>query len=170
MTEFARLQFDSLRAEILGIKERVIRLQIIGVTGIPVVIGAGQKLDLVAILMAAPIITLIFAFILVFEQNSLMRVGEYIRTQLEPLLCEDELIGWEKWLEERPHRRRAETFFAWSAFSAFALYFVLGTYLAVESVHIKFGAIASVASLGFYCGGFVLALYLVVNNLRTHSK
>jgi hypothetical protein len=170
MNDFARIQFESLRAEILGIKERVIRLQIIGVTGIPVVIGAGQKLDLVAILMGAPLITLIFAFILVFEQNSLMRAGEYIRTQIEPRLCSDDLMGWEEWLEDRSERRQAETFFAWSAFIAFAMYFALGTYLAVQSIFLQFGTIVGFSSLGVYSGGFILALYLVVTNLRTHHK
>jgi len=113
---------------------------------------------------------MIFVFILVFEQNSLMRAGEYIRTQIEPRLCEATITGWEKWLEESSQRRYAETFFAWSAFIAFALYFALGTYFAVQSIFAQFGAAIGVALLGIYCGGFVLALYLVVTNLRTHTS
>jgi hypothetical protein len=168
--DFQIMQFEALRAEILGIKERVIRLQVIGVTGIPLVIGAGEKYELSAILMAAPLITLVFTFMLLFEQNSLMRAGEYIKENLEsPPLCPQGLTGWEHWLEGETRRRTAEAFFAWAAYIAFAVYFALGTYLAYGPVNEQLGTTAAVAILGLYCGGFLLGLYLVVTNLRTRT-
>jgi hypothetical protein len=168
--DFRIIQFQALRAEILGIKERVVRLQVIGVTGIPLLIGAGERFDLSAVMMAGPLITLVFAFMLVFEQSSLMRVGEYIKDHLEQdQLCPDNLLGWEHWLEDKPGRRIAETFFAWAAYIAFAIYFAIGTFLAYESINQKLGSEVAIVSISIYCGGFLLALYLVVTNLRTRT-
>jgi hypothetical protein len=131
---FYVLQFKALRAEILAIKERVIRLQMIGITGIPLIIGAGEKYDLSAVLMISPLITLAFAFMLVFEQGSLMRAGEYIKDNIENHLCPSGLYGWENWLQQKSKRRRAESFFAWSAHIIFAVYFIIGTWLAYHSI------------------------------------
>jgi len=165
------MQYEALRAEILDIKERVIRLQTLGVTGIPLVIGAGEKFQLAAILMASPLIVLVFVFMLVFEQNSIMRAGEYIKENLETTpLCPADLTGWEHWLEAGEGHRTAEAFFAWAAYIAFVVYFAMGTYLAYWSMKEKLGPAAAVASLGLYCGGFLLALYLVVTNLRTTTS
>jgi len=163
---FAELEFKELRNEILGIKERIIKLQLIGVSGIPLVIGTGEKYDITAVLMVSPLITLIFAFMLIFEQGSLMRVGEYIKDVIEPELAGNNLLGWEAWLQSKKKRRRAEVFFAWSVHIAFAVYFVLGTWLSFGAINSKLGQIVAYAGLGFYCGGFCLALYLIVTNFQ----
>ncbi|MGA2904785.1 MAG: hypothetical protein ABSD98_13200 [Candidatus Korobacteraceae bacterium] len=169
--DFRAIQYEALRAEILSIKERVIRLLMVGVTGIPLVIGAGEKFQLSAILMASPLITLVFVFMLVFEQSSLMRAGEYIKDNLElSPLCPDDLTGWEHWLQAASSRRTAEAFFAWAAYIVFVVYFAIGTYLAYGSIKDRLGPTVAIASLGLYCGGFLLALYLVVTYLRTGTS
>ena len=81
VSNFHVIQFQALRAEILGIKERLIKLQLLGITGIPLIFGAGEKYDLSAVLIVSPLIVLAFAFMLVFEQGSLMRAGEYIKNK-----------------------------------------------------------------------------------------
>jgi len=163
---FAKLQFEELRKEILGIKERLIRLQLIGVTGIPLVIGAGEKADLTAVLIVSPLVTLVLAFMVIFEQSSLMRAGEYIKDIIEPILAKNSLIGWESWLQLENDRRRAEIFFASSVHIAFAIYFAIGTWLAYGAIEGNLGQLMAVVSLGLYCGGFAIAMYLIVANFR----
>jgi len=163
---FAELQFKELRNEILGIKERIIKLQLIGVSGIPLIIGAGEKYSLTAVLMVSPLITLVFAFMLIFEQGSLMRVGEYIKNIIEPLLTKDLFMGWEAWLQHKKRRRRAEIFFAWSVHIAFAVYFVLGTWRAYGAIKAELSQLAAFGGLGLYCGGFLLAMYLIISNFQ----
>lgn len=110
--DFMVIQYQALRVEILAIKERVIRLQIIGITGIPLIIGTGEKDDISAVLIVSPLIVLAFVFMLVFEQGSLMWAGEYIKNNLEIPLCHGDFIGWENWLQLKASRRKAEAFFA----------------------------------------------------------
>ena len=75
--DFMLAQYNALREEILAIKTRIIKLQLSGITVIPLIIGAGQKIPVV--MLAAPLITIAFIFMVIFEQNSLMRAGTYIR-------------------------------------------------------------------------------------------
>ena len=165
LREFATMQYDALRSEILGIKERVIKLQLLGVAGIPLVIGAGEKYDIKAVIIFGPLIVLVFALILLFEQASLMRAGEYIKDNLEPILANTNLNGWEKWLQMEPKRRKAEKYFAWSAHIAFGVYFVIGIIFSYNLL-VKINTALSFAVIGAYCGGFILALYLVITNFR----
>lgn len=165
---FAELQFTALRSEILSIRERIIKLESIGITGIPLVLGVGDMYDITAVLMVGPVITLVFAFMLVFEQGSLMRAGEYIKNVLEPILTNDgnDFRGWESWLQDKPRRRRAESFIAWSVRLLFALYFVMGTYLAYGAVLNSFSQLIANCGLAMYCGVFSFAMYLVVIDFR----
>lgn len=165
-SNFYEIQFQALRYEILGIKERVIKVQLLGITGIPLIIGAGAKYDLSAVLLFSPLIVLAFAFMLVFEQGSLMRAGEYIKDNLEKPLCHKGLTGWENWLQQKPSRRKAEKFFAWSAHIVFVVYFVVGTWLAFTALTKIIGSMPAVVMISIYCGGFLLAIYLVVSNFR----
>ena len=166
-SDFCSLQFQALRAEILGIKERVVKHQLLGITGIPLIIGAGEKYDLSAILIVSPLITLAFALLLVFEQSSLMRAGEYIKDHIEPRLGPKDMWKWENWLQQNKKRRKPERFFACSAYILFAVYFAIGTIIAFTTLADEIGTVAAFVVLGLYCGGFVLAMHLVVVNFRT---
>ncbi|MCP4698111.1 MAG: hypothetical protein GY862_14850 [Gammaproteobacteria bacterium] len=175
--DFAIKQFEVLRVEILAIKERVIRIQTIGIAGIPLIIGAGQKFDLSAILIVAPLIILVFAFMLVFEQGSLMRAGEYIKKNIETQFCSDRFIGWEHWLEDpdaKPSRRRSETFFALSAHIAFAIYYVIGTILALDALKQGVWSILlpdiHTVMLPTYITVGIVAFFVVIFSFRTSTR
>jgi hypothetical protein len=167
--EFLLLQFKTLRDEILGKTERVVRIQIIGVTAIPLVIGAGEKYGISSVLAAAPIVTVVFALILLYEQNGIMRAGKYLRVHLETLFLQH-LTGWEEWLEMYPVNRRAEAFFARAAHIAFSLYYLGGSYLAFLAVKNEYGLEEAKILAAIYAGGFLLALYFVVTNFATSTR
>jgi hypothetical protein len=168
--EFLILEFKALREEVLGKIERVVRIQLIGVTAIPLVIGAGEKYGIVTILAAAPLVTIIFALILLYEQAGIMRVGRYIRLHLEPLLLAQHLIGWEQWLEKYPINRRAETYFALSAYIAFSLYYLGGSYLAFLAVLKEYSRDVAMMLSAIYVGAFLLTLYIVVTSFAVSTK
>jgi hypothetical protein len=168
--EFLLLQFRALRDEIVGKSERVVRIQLAGVTAIPLVIGAGEKYGILIVLAASPIVTIVFSFILLYEQNGIMRAGKYIRLHLEPFLVAEQVTGWEEWLEKWPRNRRAETFFALSAYIAFSLYYLGGSYLAFLAVRTSYGHEVAVLLAAIYVGGFFLALYVVVTNFAINTK
>jgi hypothetical protein len=163
-------QFKALREEILGKIERVVRIQLIGITAIPLVIGAGEKYDLTAVIAAGPIVTIVFALILLYEQNGIMRAGRYIRQQLEPALRTQKVLGWEEWLEHHPVNRKAERFFAWSTPIAFSLYYIGGTFLAYQALSQQYAPAVATTVLALYAGAFVVALYLVVTNFVTGTR
>jgi hypothetical protein len=168
--EFLFLQFRTLRDEIAAKSERVVRIQLSGVTAIPLVIGAGEKYGVLIVLAASPIITIVFTFILLYEQNGIMRAGRYVRLHLEPFLAEQQATGWEEWLEQYPANRRAEKFFALSAYIAFSLYYLGGSYLAFLTVKATYGDQLAVVLAAIYAGGFLLALYLVVTNFAISTR
>jgi hypothetical protein len=168
--EFLLLQFRALRDEIIGKTERVVRIQLAGVTAIPLVIGAGERYGVLIVLAASPIVTIVFSFILLYEQNGIMRAGRYVRLHLEPFLIDERLIGWEEWLERYPVNRRAETFFALSAYIAFSLYYLGGSYLAYLALKMSFGSQIAVVFAAAYAGGFLLALYVVVTNFAVTTR
>lgn len=163
-------QYKALRDEILGIMERVVRIQLVGITGIPLVIAAGEKYDLAAVVMAGPVVTIIFSLILLYEQNGIMRAGKYIRCHLEPLLSQKAFVCWEEWLELDSENRKPERFFAWAAYIAFSLYYGGGTYLAYRSIHEQYGSRAGAIFLFVYISLFIIALYMVIANLAVGTK
>jgi len=140
---FLRLEYQCLRDEIIGLKSRVIKEFSIGLTAIPVILGAGYSADIIILLILSPVIVVAGFLMLVFEQNSIMRAGAYIGSVIEPCLLDDDTLGWEYWLEtgqntkskkRRNDKRRAERYFHTAALIAFMLYYIVGTYLAFISV------------------------------------
>jgi len=99
-----------------------------------------------------------------------MRAGKYIRLLLEPSLVAQQVMGWEEWLERYPSNRRAEKFFALSAYIAFSLYYLGGSYLAFLAVKASYGRELAVVLAAIYVGGFLLALYVVVTNFATSTS
>ncbi len=164
--EFILLQYQALRNEILGIKERLIKVQLGGITAIPVLIGSGLQYKLWPVVLVSPVITLVFAFMVIFEQTSLMRAGAYLKQKTEEVLVPPGFMGWEAWLELSPKGRLAENFFAWSVHIVFSVYFVLGVslvYQAATEMHIP--VLVAFALISFYVGGFSWALYVVIKYL-----
>ncbi|CAK8712479.1 MAG: hypothetical protein CDV28_101121 [Candidatus Electronema aureum] len=164
--EFISLQYQALRNEILGIKERLIKVQLGGITAIPFIIGSGLQYKLWPVLLVSPVITLVFAFMVIFEQTSLMRAGAYLKQKTENVLVPIGFMGWEEWLERSPKGRLAENFFAWSVHIVFSVYFFLGLSFVYEAAkNLNFPVVIALGLVAFYTGGFSWALYVVIKYL-----
>jgi len=168
MSDFVELQFIELRKEILGIKERIIKIQVLGVTGIPVIFMASRlKTDFNNIFMFLPLITSVIGLILIFEQNSLMRAGEYIKNTIEPILAPRNFIGWEEWLQAKKERRKAETFLSLSVHITFLFYYLIGLAPAYCTLKTEYGISIAKIGIGIYILIFFSAIYLIINNFAT---
>lgn len=180
--EFKLTQYSALRNEILELKQRVIHILTIGLTSIPVIIGSSKEYEWTFALVASPVITVLFVFMLIFEQLSLMRAGCYIKDCIEePIFrtIKNHDYGWETWLElDVSERRKGERFFLCSALITFCLYYLGGTYLAYDKLlnsgfgvcsPFKCGQTIAAIAAGFYIGCFVLTLALVINNFPIGS-
>jgi hypothetical protein len=169
------LQFHALRDEILALKERVIRMQTVAISGIPLIVAAGYRLELYIIIIAAPIITIIAVLMLLFEQNSIMRAGQYIREYIEPNL-KSNIIGWEVFLESFAGiNRRAEKYFLSSVVIALVLYYLAGSIFACYEIikHVNLGQYRYCISLVlfiFYGLLFPFCIRFVVKNFKTNTK
>ncbi|MCW5200246.1 hypothetical protein VU07_00275 [Desulfobulbus sp. F4] len=169
--EFLILQFHALRDEILALKERVIRMQTVAISGIPLIIAAGDKLELDIVIMASPIITVIFVLMLSFEENSIMRAGRYIRKHIEPELKSSDIIGWEGFLQKPGEQNRfAEKIFLSSVIIAFAFYYIGGAVLAYVKVKASkdYGQYATLLGM-FYGVLFPFFIFFVIKIFRTDT-
>jgi len=172
--EFLMSQFHTLRDEILALKERVIRMQLIAISGIPLLVAASTSLNLDFVIIVSPIITAVVILMLSFEQNSIMRAGRYIGKYLEPALKPDNTMGWEEFLEQPSEKNRnAEKYFLASVIIAFALYYIGGAILAflriqkISNIYAEHFAIFS----GFiYLSLFPFFLYFVTKNFKTSTE
>src|SRR5262249_2221011 len=140
---------------------------------------AADKYDFQIALLVSPVITVIFALMLLFEQNSIMRAGRYIKDHIESAMYErtdsqDRVTGppgWEHWLEKAPENRKAEKIFAWSVYVTFSIYYLLGAALSLQRVHNLWGDSALIVGVfvGLYAAGFLFAMFLVSRLLLTST-
>jgi hypothetical protein len=106
------MEYQNLRSEIVSARETCVRILTIGVTTTPVIIGVANQYDFDFAVYLGPIMIIIFALMLLYEQNSGMRAGAYIRKNIEEKLHHGSRIkGWEHFIQRRGSRR-AEKFFA----------------------------------------------------------
>ena len=124
--DFLVLQYQALREEILHLKKRIALNLGLGLIGIPIFIGAGFKLGLQPVIIASPLVTVAFMFILMFEQNSLVRAGRFIREHIEPALLKKGTRGWEEFLEDCQENRHGEKLFSLAAYLIFGMYYFIG--------------------------------------------
>ncbi|MDD5773102.1 MAG: hypothetical protein PHX78_06505 [bacterium] len=165
--EFLINQFNTLRTEILALKERVVRTQTISISGIPLLVAAGEKLNLDFVIIVSPIITAVVVLMLSFEQNSIMRAGRYIRIHIEPKLKSKHIIGWEEFLEKHgENNRSAEKYFLCSVIIASALYYAGGATLAFFRVQ-KYDNLGAIVLGFFYASLFPFYIYFVIRNFQT---
>lgn len=170
--EYLRLEYQSLRQEILALKERVIREFALGLTGVPIIMGAGFTSHYYLLLLMSPIIVVAGYLMLLFEQNSIMRAGTYIGVMIEDNLLDHPDLGWEDWLETG-NNRQAEAFFHYSAATAFIIYYIVGALLAHHSstqpeLFQSFPWLPEVVKY-FYGSVFLFAVAFVVKNFKTHN-
>lgn len=166
--EFLIMEYNALRNEILDLKKRVIQIQTVGITGIPVLVATGDSLNILFLIYVSPLLTIVIAAMLMFEQNSIMRAGYYIRKVIEPKLRDNTELGWEHFLKNKK-QRLAEKSFRVSVILVYSLYWFGGTFLALEESlrndHILFANIYTSISFGTYCFG----IYYYWKHFRINS-
>ena len=168
--DFWVLQYNTLRQEILDIRKRIVPMLGIGLAGIPLFIAAGWEYQLKPVIIASPLVTVAFIFMLLFEQKSLIRAGRYIRLHIEPVLVQAGLVGWERFLETEPKNRRAERLFFYAALLIFSIYYIIGTIkstLLVKSMAPLF--VPTVVTL-VYAVIFLIVIRVVVENFKVRTK
>lgn len=165
--EFLILQYNTLRQEIQAGKASIIRLLSLGISGIPVLVGAGEKYNLDLLIYASPIITIVFILMLLHQQNGIMIPGRYIRLYIEPKLFTGANIGWERFLEMEIYNRRAEQLFSYAVRTTFVIYYLGGTFFAFLRLKAEFGDTASIFVTSAYLGLFAVAFYFVYQNYPT---
>lgn len=145
LDNFLLAQFTALREEILAIKASLIKLQLIGITGIPLIMGIGGKYDSPVILLFIPFISLVFIFIFIFEQSCIMRIGDYIKEHIEKRMCLEceAFTGWEQWLQDNPNGMKKRRFLypellLYSAIHiVFVIYYIIGVYFAYDKIYLS---------------------------------
>jgi len=168
---FISNQFFALREEILALKERVIRIQSTAITGIPLLVAAGEKFNLDFVLIVSPIITAVVVLMLSFEQNSIMRAGRYIRKHIEPKLKSEDMIGWEEFLEKPEEKNRnAEKYFLSSVVISFVLYYLAGAILAYLKTKPKYGDEFGMLLAIFYMCILPFSVFFVLKNFKIGTK
>lgn len=100
--DFATQQYIALREEIMQRQERRFRVLVAGVFGIPAIALLGRYVEKAedigeVFFLIAPIIILVSCFVYLSENNGIIRVGRYIRKEIEPAY--PNVVGWETWLE-----------------------------------------------------------------------
>ena len=167
--DFRIIQYEALRSEVISIKERLIRLQIFGLTGIPFIMSAGKQFDLIAVLVVTPIITFSFLLTIIFEQGSLMRIGEYIRTILEREF-DVSYICWEAWLQQERHRRNPTRFYSYSIYCIFSVYFIFSGYLSFGTLKINYNMKVAIVCIILYILLFIFSMYTIKKHFRVDSS
>ena len=167
--EFLILEFNALREEILALKHRVIKEFTIGLTGIPIIIGASLTFQVHLLLILSPVITVAGALMLLYEQQSIMRAGCYIREMIEPKLRDCSDIGWERFLEDKRDHRAAERHFRMSTILTFTLYYLGGTVIAFFTMEKEYGEVYAMGVAFIYASGFLFYVYFVWKNMTIHA-
>lgn len=163
--------FEAIRSEILAIKERIIKIMAIGITGVPILIGVGRNINLDILVITSPAITVVFTLMLLFEQAALMRAGRYIRLHLEPAMFPDKKTkGWEEFLEDTRENRYADKIFSVVAHVTFALYYIAGAVLSYTRIQAVAGEFWAWIAVAIFMGFFIVIFAAVFYMFPTGSK
>jgi hypothetical protein len=158
--DFMKQQYLTLRDEIRESKARIFWLLIIGML---LVMAAGYlAAEHPSAFANAAIPFLLLGLMLSFisEQNNIARAGRYLRETVEPRI--QDLVGWEHWLESKPHLREVDHSFVMGFSVLFLIFFAITTSLSLvqldkSSRHEAYVAAAAIAyTLGALCIGYVL--------------
>ncbi|MEM9417783.1 MAG: hypothetical protein AAGA25_01850 [Planctomycetota bacterium] len=89
--------FDTLRKEILQVKDRLTRLIIVGLVGVPILtyFALSDDSTIPLLLFVSPLVVLLLVVLYFSEQASMMRAGTYIYDRIETTG-----EGWEHWVDE----------------------------------------------------------------------
>jgi len=143
--QFLLAEFNALRQEILLLKERRAKLLALALTGIPILIGLAEELDLMVLSVLCPLLAFSYGLMFLCEHNGAMRAGSYIRDYIEPLLKNDDEVGWEQFLYENAGRVRGpEKDHRATVLTILAIYYVAGAFLAAIQIRQEYGQVGAV--------------------------
>jgi hypothetical protein len=166
-----------LRKEIESSKERMFKLAVGGIIGLPSAYSIIAKSEMEVLIYSLPLLICTILLLCLSESFAVMRAGRYIRDRIEPHIVDarEGIKGWEEWLEERPrarpggHRRLVDHFLTYFFYILFAFYYVASVVLAVTAAS-KYEAIGVAASLATYISvGILFVAFLVVSFNRAVS-
>lgn len=118
--------------------------------------------NLKIVMVILPLLIIIMVLLFLSEYNSIMRCGQYIRTNLEPLV--PDLTGWETWLEttnKHLEPRLADKYMVYGFYLLSGIYYFISIYLAANATQEIFGASGKVIilwvyiTLGIWTGAFL---------------
>lgn len=101
--DLVKAEFETLRQEIEGAKDRIFKLFVSGITLPLVIIGVLIKLPQIAfpVVYALPALLVAMFFRYQYERKVIYRAGDYIREKLDKESCGS--LGWETWLRDDKH-------------------------------------------------------------------
>ena len=157
--DFMKQQYLTLRDEIRESKSRIFWLMILGML---LVMAAGYlAAEHPSAFANAAIPFLLLGLMLAFiaEQNNIARAGRYLRETVEPRI--QDLVGWEHWLESKPHLREVDHSFVMGFSVLFLIFFAITTSLTLvqidKTAHELYVVAAAIAyTLGAVCIAYVL--------------
>ena len=134
--KYQELVFLTLRKEIEDSLDRAFKIMVGGATLIPAVVGIVAFYSATPILMTLPMVVVVTALLYLFQWNSIMRCGRYIRLKIERDIMGDD--GWEAWLESdydpkigSVHNRMVDTYLVIAFYLLTAGYYFATCYIAL---------------------------------------
>ena len=108
---------------------------------------------------AIPFLLLGLMLSFISEQNNIARAGRYLRETVEPRI--ENLIGWEHWLETKPHLREVDHSFVLGFSVLFLVFFAITTSLTlVQLDRTAHEAYVWSAAIAYALGAFCIAIVL----------
>ena len=160
--DFLLLEYESLRNEIAVAKKNMFQLIIGGAAIIPAAQSVATSYSIGAVTLALPLILLVLVLMFISENRSMMRAGQYILENVEPVFGKNG--GWESWLNTSNGESRTRSvdkilIFAFSILSSF--YFVVSVILAWRYASAEFGNQGKyVVAVSYFAVGIFLAIIL----------
>ena len=99
-------EFKSLRTEILGKTENAYKILGLLVTGIGTLLGVAIQSKIFTLALVLPLVIIISIFLFESEGRAIVNAAKYISMVENEYIKNDEIIGWEKWLENNPDKKR----------------------------------------------------------------
>jgi hypothetical protein len=176
--DFLKCEFEMLRREIEQSKDRMFKLAIGGIIGLPSAYSIAERIQVEVLIYSLPLLICTILLLCMSESFAVMRAGRYIREQIEPKMShtEEKPKGWEEWLEERPRhagrtrRRLVDHFLTYFFYLLFAFYYVASVVLAVNTAFKRWAAVGLAVSLAtFIPVGILFAFFLCSSFKRSTS-
>lgn len=128
--DLRKMYFETLRKEILQVKDRLTRLIVIGLVGVPIMsyFALSDDATVKLLLLLSPLVVLLLVVLYFSEQTSMMRAGTFIYDQIE-----SDGQGWEHWVDELRGSHSEPGMFGLIVVVSVAYSLIMGSF-ALESV------------------------------------